>query len=131
MKKLTHIVCVDDEDDILEIVKMCLELGTEAKITCLSSGKQALTDLPNLEPDLVMLDVMMPQMDGPATLSALRATTELKSLPVIFMTARVRQSEVGEYLNLGAIGVVPKPFDPTTLAAEVIHIWESAQESRS
>src|SRR5215475_8068783 len=75
--------------------------------------------LDQVHPDLILLDVMMPRMDGPATLAAIRTIEAARDIPVIFMTARVQGSEVEQYLKLGAIGVVPKPFDPVTLASEI------------
>lgn len=74
-------------------------------------------------PDLILLDVMMPGMDGPATLSALHALPETTSTPVIFMTAKVQKIEIENYRKMGAIDVIPKPFDPMTLAQTVRDIW--------
>ena len=74
-------------------------------------------------PDLVLLDVMMPDMDGPATLRALRQLPGMAALPVVFMTAKVQPQEVAEYRARGALDVIAKPFDPMTLAAQVREIW--------
>lgn len=126
MKPLRHILCIDDEDDILEVVQLCLELDGGFIIDACRSGAEALDFLKTGRPDLVLLDVMMPRMDGPATFAAIRA--EGHDIPVIFMTARVRGAEVSQYLAMGAIGVVPKPFDPVTLAGEIKRLWSESPE---
>jgi two-component system OmpR family response regulator len=126
MKPLRHILCVDDEDDILEVVQLCLELDGGFTIDTCRSGAEALVFLGSHRPDLILLDVMMPRMDGPATFAAIRAAGH--DIPVIFMTARVRGAEVSQYLEMGAIGVVPKPFDPVTLSGEIKRLWSEARE---
>ena len=122
-RQLDHIVCIDDEADILEIAQISLEDVGGYRVTCLSSGTQALREAAGLKPDVILIDVMMPGMDGPTTLQGLRTQTELDATPVIFMTARVQRSEVDAYLALGANGVIHKPFDPMQLAAQVKGIW--------
>ena len=114
-----HILCIDDEDDILEVVRMCLSFDGGFSISTCKSGAEALDFLDQVRPDLILLDVMMPKMDGPATFEAIKTIKAAENIPVIFMTARVQSSEVDAYLKLGAIGVVPKPFDPVTLASEI------------
>ncbi|MEL0113373.1 MAG: response regulator, partial [Rickettsiales bacterium] len=88
-----------------------------------SSGQEALDRAVAFGPDLILLDVMMPGLDGPDTLLELRKLDGLTDKPVIFMTAKVMDSEVQRYLDIGAIGVIPKPFDPMSLAAQVRSIW--------
>src|SRR5215475_4313326 len=114
-----HILCIDDEDDILDVVRMCLSFDGGFSVSTCKSGAEALDFLDQVRPDLILLDVMMPRMDGPATFEAIRSLETARDIPVIFMTARVQSSEVKCYLDLGAIGVVPKPFDPVTLASEI------------
>ncbi len=75
-------------------------------------------------PDLLLLDVMMPEMDGPTTLEKLRSIPALAHTPAIFMTAKVQQHEVDQYLAMGVLGVISKPFNPVTLAAEVRALWD-------
>lgn len=128
MKPLSSVMCVDDDDDILEVVKLSLQLASDLEVFCCGSGLEALGQIPLLKPDLVLLDVMMPQMDGPATYAQLRKTC---AVPVIFLTARVQEREIGEYLALGAIGVLPKPFDPITLHGQVKKLWERAQNRQT
>lgn len=122
---LRSILCVDDERDILEVAKMCLEVVGGFEVTCCESGQAGLDVLARQTPDLILLDVMMPQMNGPETLTELRKLPHLQGVPVVFMTARVQPNEVKAYLKLGATGVIPKPFDPMQLSGEVRKIWEA------
>ena len=123
MAELKRILYVEDEPDIQAVAKLALEAigGFEVKIC--SSGKEALESAVAYSPDLILLDAMMPGMDGPATLNALRGLPELAHTPVIFMTAKVQPQEIMEYKKLGALDVIPKPFDPMTLADNVKKIW--------
>ena len=122
---LSHIACVDDDVDILHVASLALETIGGLRVTTFEGPMRALDGLALASPDLVLLDVMMPDMDGPAFLKTMLARKELANLPVIFMTARVQTSEVRRYKALGAAGVVAKPFDPMTLADEVQAIWRS------
>ena len=87
-----------------------------------SSGLDALVLLQNERPDLILLDVMMPQLDGPSTLMRLKQTPETANIPVIFMTAKVQRQEIEQYLQMGVCGVISKPFDPIQLPQEIIKI---------
>lgn len=89
-----------------------------------SGGQEALDKVGGFAPDLILLDVMMPGMDGPATLQSLRADSATAAIPVIFLTAKVQPSEVAHYQALGALNVIAKPFDPMTLATQIRQIWE-------
>jgi len=111
---------VDDEPDIREVAAFSLELDSDIALTTAESGEAALTLLEGgFRPDVILLDVMMPRLDGPGVLARLRSLPGLADTPVIFMTARVQASERDRYLDLGAIGVITKPFDPMTLASQV------------
>lgn len=121
--ELTRILYVEDDQDIQAIAMMVLETISGFTLEPCSSGAEALQKAVAFKPDLVLLDVMMPGMDGPETLKGLRAFPELATTPVVFMTAKVQPQEVEDYLNLGAIGVIAKPFDPMTLAQELRAIW--------
>ena len=123
MAELKRILYVEDEPDIQAVAKLALEAlgGFEVKVC--SSGKEALESVVAFSPDLILLDVMMPGMDGPTTLKAMRGLPELTQTPVVFMTAKVQPQEILEYKNLGAVDVIPKPFDPMTLADNVKQIW--------
>lgn len=120
---LNHVLCVDDDPDILEVAQISLELVGGLTVTGLDSGTRCLAEVATIRPDLILLDVMMPGMDGPATLTALKAVPGVAGIPVIFMTARVQESEVEQYLAMGAAAVIPKPFDPMTLADQIKAIW--------
>ncbi len=120
---LCRILYVEDEPDIRAIVQMALEaVGGFTVIAC-ASGSEALAAAATASADLLLLDVMMPGMDGPSTLKALRALPEMADTPVVFMTAKVQAAEVALYKGLGALGVVPKPFDPMELSAQISRIW--------
>ncbi|MDN5926214.1 MAG: response regulator [Hyphomicrobiales bacterium] len=113
------ILYVDDEDDIREIAQMSLELEPGFVVRTCSSGAAALDDAADWQPDLILLDVMMPEMDGPETLRRLADAPATAKIPVAFITARTQTHQVDRYLEMGAIGVVAKPFDPMLLAGEV------------
>jgi CheY-like chemotaxis protein len=115
-----RILHVDDEPDIREIVNISLSLNPDFELRACSSGTQALTAAAEWLPFLVLLDVMMPGMDGPATLAQLRANPQSADLPVLFMTARAQTKEIEHFIALGAEGVISKPFDPMTLGALVL-----------
>lgn len=122
-KKLTRILYVEDDADIRTIAQIALEsLGGFELLVC-ESGREAVERAASFEPDLILLDVMMPGMDGPTTLGELRLRKDLASVPAVFMTAKVQPAEMKRYRELGAAGVIVKPFDPMTLADEVRRIW--------
>jgi len=121
---LTKILYVEDDLDIQSVAKIALEMVGGFTLMCCSSGKEALTpDTTAFAPNLMLLDVMMPDMDGPTTLKNLRAMPGLQDTPVIFMTAKVQVNEVSYYQSLGALGVIAKPFDPMQLAAQIRQLW--------
>lgn len=110
---------VDDDPSILMIAQISLEKVGQWTVQVVDSGRKALELLDFYKPDLILLDVMMPGMDGPTTFKKLQENQELMSTPVIFMTAKVQKNEVESYCNLGAAGVISKPFDPLTLPTEI------------
>lgn len=122
---LNHILYVEDDPDIRTVTQIALEtIGGFALKTC-HSGQEALdTVAGGYTPNLILLDVMMPTMDGPSTLAALRKLASTANTPAVFMTAKVQAAEVAHYKSLGAIGVVAKPFDPMRLAQQVRELWE-------
>ncbi|MEC5214093.1 two-component system OmpR family response regulator [Polaromonas sp. CG_9.5] len=120
---LCRILFVEDEPDIRAVAQMALEaVGGFAVIAC-ASGQEALSAAPHARADLLLLDVMMPGMDGPSTLKALRELPATANTPVIFMTAKVQAAEVALYKGLGALEVIAKPFDPMELSAQIRRIW--------
>ena len=123
---LNKILYVEDEPDIRTITQLALETVGGFKLAVCSDGDAAVKIGPDFQPDLILLDVMMPGMDGPTTLAALRQLPALANSPVIFMTAKVQPAEVKRYRDLGALDVIAKPFDPMTLAEQVQQIWNAA-----
>lgn len=113
---------VDDDPSIRRIAQIGLKGVGKFEVVLCASGAEALELVASEKPDLILLDVMMPGMDGPATLSKLRQLNLLEQIPVVFMTAKVQKQEVESYLLLGACGVISKPFDPMTLSAQIQEI---------
>jgi CheY-like chemotaxis protein len=122
-RALSHIAIIDDDEDILRVAELTLESGG-FKVTTFLSGAEALAGLKDAAPDLVLLDVMMPKMDGPTTLEAIKKRDDLRHLPVVFMTAKVQPAERSQYDAMGAAGTLPKPFNPATLSEEVRRLWQ-------
>ena len=114
-----RILYVDDEADIRDIAAMSLELDPDFEVRTASSGLEALPAAAEWKPNLILLDVMMPVMDGPTTLGQLRERPETANIPVVFITARTQAQEVEGFKALGAKGVIGKPFDPMSLAQQV------------
>jgi CheY-like chemotaxis protein len=114
-----RVLHVDDEADIREVVEIALGLDPGLSTRSCASGQEALATAADWIPDMILLDVMMPVMDGATTLARLRENSRTAHIPVIFMTARAQSREIDLFRSLGAIGVIPKPFDPMTLAASV------------
>ncbi|MEP6494141.1 MAG: response regulator [bacterium] len=113
------ILIVDDEDDIREVAQLALELGSDWSVVAASSGAEGLEQARALRPDAILLDVMMPGMDGPATLASLRDDPATRDIPVIFVTAKVRSSDRERLAALGVSAVLAKPFDPIAFPGQV------------
>jgi CheY-like chemotaxis protein len=116
------ILLVDDEDDIREVAQLSLEMTTAWQVRTAASGAEALRLAAADPPDAILLDVMMPEMDGPATARALRASAATAQIPIILLTAKVQAADRRRFDDLGVAGVLGKPFDPMTLAAEVARV---------
>ena len=125
-RPLTTILYVEDEPDIRAIAELALQTIGGFSLTSCASGKEALAAARTEVPDIIVLDVMMPEMDGPETLRKLREIPSMADVPAIFMTAKVQPSEIAEYRALGALDVIPKPFDPLSLAQRINDIWHRA-----
>lgn len=123
---LQRILYVDDEPDIQEIVGMALELMGDVEIKTCSSGREALALAASFHPDMIMLDVMMPEMDGPATLDAFKRDPKFAATPVVFVTAKANTKELQRFIELGAVDVIAKPLDPMKLGDQVRKIWGKA-----
>ncbi len=123
---LQKILLVEDDDDIRTILRVALEKIGGFKVRACASGAEGLVAVTEFAPQLVMLDVMMPGMDGPAVLSQLRGRPDTAALPVIFLTARAVPADIARLRELGAIEVLTKPFDPMTLHEKVKAAWNKA-----
>ena len=120
---LEKVMLVEDDSDIRTVAGMALERVGGLKILACESGAQALEMVAGFAPQLVLLDVMMPGMNGPEVLQALRQRADTAAIPVIFLTAKVQEGEIAKLRALGALDVIAKPFDPMTLAATVRSLW--------
>ena len=123
VRPLRRILYVEDEPDIQAIAQIALESIGGFTVEICSSGGEALDKATVFAPDLILLDVMMPGMDGPTTLETLRNLKQTEATPVIFMTAKAQPHEVERFRNLGALDVITKPFDPMTLSDVIKGIW--------
>jgi CheY-like chemotaxis protein len=123
MSELTTVLYVEDDADIRAVTEFALDDEGFELIIC-PGGQEALDRASHQSIDLFLLDVMMPGMDGPTTLEKLREFPELKTTPVIFMTAKVQSAELEQYKALGALGVINKPFDPMTLPEQIRNLLE-------
>jgi CheY-like chemotaxis protein len=117
------ILLVDDDDDIREIATLALQRDGLVTVRSCSDGDSALRELGVSRPDLLLLDVMMPGLDGPATLAAIRRS-DPRPPPVIFLTAKTMPSEIERLRQIGGRQVIPKPFDPLHLLEQVLAAWE-------
>jgi CheY-like chemotaxis protein len=114
-----HVLYVDDEPDIREVAEIALSLDPQFSVKAVASAREALEYLATRVPDIALFDVMMPEMDGPSLLQEIRRDPRLVDLPVIFVTARAQRSDLQNFSMLDACGVIAKPFDPLSLAAQV------------
>jgi two-component system, OmpR family, response regulator len=130
MRKCRSILCVDDDPDICEVVQATLCLVAGLDVHTAGSGEQAIDLAYEHRPDLILMDVMMPGLDGPATLKRIRNSTLINDIPLIFLTAKVLPTEIAHFLHLGAIGVIRKPFDPIKLGDELLALWEGNDSAR-
>ncbi len=122
--QLQRLLYVEDDPGIQAIVKLTLEEIGRFTVLCCSSGREALASAVAFRPDLMLLDVIMPELDGPATAAELRSIPQLAATPVIFMTARNEPGELARLREKGAIAVISKPFDPITLCDEIRDAWQ-------
>ncbi|MDQ1078064.1 response regulator [Pseudoroseomonas cervicalis] len=116
---LLHVAYVEDDADIREVARIALETVGGLEVALFEDGPSFLRDAATLAPQLILLDVMLPSMTGPEILAALRAEPATRAIPVIFMTAKVQGPERQNYLDLGALAVIAKPFDPLELATQL------------
>jgi two-component system, OmpR family, response regulator len=122
---LTRICYVEDDPDIQRIVRMSLERIGKMTVEVVSDSTKAVEAIQAFRPDLVMLDWMMPIMDGPAVFRKMREQEDLKTLPVVFMTAKASPKELDELRAMGAAGTISKPFSPKDLPDQLRAIWSA------
>ena len=122
-RPLTRICYVEDDEDIQRIVRMSLERVGKMTVAVVSDPTQALQAFAEFRPDLVMLDWMMPVLDGPALFKQMKLRPETSALPVVFITARASQRDLDELKQLGAAGTISKPFSPKDLPEQLRQIW--------
>lgn len=128
---LERVLHVEDDASIRMVASVALEKVGKLKVLSCEGGAQALALAADFDPQIILLDVMMPQMDGPATLQQLKQRLDLSARLVLFMTAKVQQQEQDYYQSIGAFGVIIKPFDPMTLAAQLQQHWERFQAGKA
>lgn len=121
---IQKVLLVDDDHDLRRIGQLSLRNVGKWTVLLASSGTEALTIANEQTPDVILLDVMMPEMDGLATLVRLREQSLTACIPVIFLTAKIQTHEIDDYVALGAIGVITKPFDPMTLPDEIARLMD-------
>ncbi|MBD2255905.1 response regulator [Nostoc parmelioides] len=117
-----RILVIDDEDGVREIIQICLESTTNWEILTASSGREGIEIAQSQHPDVILLDVMMPYMDGPTTFKQLRAITATCDIPTILLTAKAQSCEQQEFLDLGVAGIITKPFLPEDLVIDICKI---------
>jgi CheY-like chemotaxis protein len=121
---IAKVLLVDDEPDLRRIGQLSLERVGRFEVVVAASGAQALEVAARERPDAILLDVMMPELDGPGTFALLRGHERTRDIPVVFMTAKAQAHEVARLRSLGARGVISKPFDPMALPADLRRIVE-------
>lgn len=119
-----RVLYVDDDRDIRTIVRISLEGLDDILLDTAASGYEALDKVLEFQPHLILLDVMMPGMDGPTTFAHLRQIPCCASVPVAFVTAKVQPAEIQQLLDDGAAAVISKPFNPIRLAEQIRAIWQ-------
>jgi CheY-like chemotaxis protein len=124
-KPIQKVLLVDDDQNIRFVAQMALEGLTNWKVFLADSGSEAIKVAKAEKPDLILLDLMMPGMDGPTTFAKLQEQDDLAGVPIIFMTAKVQAHEIENHLKLGAAGIISKPFDPMTLHDDIKRIVET------
>jgi CheY-like chemotaxis protein len=114
-----RILVIDDEDGIREIIQICLEAAAGWEVVTAASGSEGLADAQTTQPDAILLDVMMPDMDGPTTFRLLQANVTTRHIPTILLTAKAKISEQQQFIDLGVTGVITKPFKAQDLVNQI------------
>jgi CheY-like chemotaxis protein len=126
MPRLRRVLVADDEPDIRTVARLALETVGGLEVRLCASGDEVSKSFASYRPDLVVLDVMMPNVDGIAALAAIRSQPGGESVPVVFLTAKAHDEELRQLELLGAADVIVKPFDPMTLATRLCAAWGRA-----
>ncbi len=119
-----HILLIDDEETIQEVVQVGIEIECGWQVSLASSGLEGIALAKLRQPDAILLDVMMPDMDGISTLLKLKANSHTQSIPVIFLTAKMQAVDKNQFENIGVAGVITKPFNSMILASRIAKILE-------
>lgn len=114
-----RVLVIDDEDGVREIIQFSLEAAAGWEVLTAASGSEGIETAQTQQPDAILLDVMMPDLDGPATFEQLRANAATRHIPTIFLTAKVRASEQQQLLDLGVAGAIAKPFKAQDLVNQI------------
>ncbi|MCZ8342323.1 MAG: response regulator [Leptospira sp.] len=128
---LKTILIVEDEEDIIEILRISLEFNSSFDVHFAKTGPEGLQKAIILQPDLILLDVLMPGMNGLELIDELKIFPETKSIPVAFITSRVLKNEIIEYQRRGGIGVIEKPFAPLEIAEKIQILWDDFKEEKA
>jgi CheY-like chemotaxis protein len=123
-RPLNRICYVEDDEDIQRIVRMSLERVGKMTVEVVGDPTMAIEAMTSFKPDLVMLDWMMPKMDGPAVFRQMKLRPETRALPVVFITAKAAQRDLDELTAMGAAGTISKPFSPKDLPDQLREIWK-------
>ena len=123
------ILIIDDEEDVRDVACMCLGLMHGFEVLSATGGEEGIGLAREHQPDVILLDLMMPVVDGTETIKRLRAADDTKNIPVIFLTVKNIESEIDRLMALGALAVMRKPFDPNTIGAQITEIVKAAHGS--
>ncbi len=128
---MLKILVIDDEKDILTIVQIALESQKGFEVKCVTSGEEAIREAPIFQPNLILLDFLMPVMDGEATFKALQCIPSLAQVPVVILTAFSDSEKTKKFFSLGIAEVITKPFDPWTLPSQILAIVSRYREKHN
>lgn len=128
MKQLNKIAYLEDDPNVQLLAQFALVTIAKLDLRIYSTGSAAFSDLASFMPDLILLDVLLPDMDGIKIYQQLKSTSLLSNIPVVFLTAKFRNEEIEELEALGALAVLPKPFDPFSIFQEILTCWENNQK---
>ncbi len=126
---IAKVLLAEDDPDIQKVVRMSLKMRGVQDVVITDNGEDCLARVADLHPDVILLDVMMPRLDGYQTCRRLKENPATRAIPVIFLTAKAQQFEIKKGLDAGALGYLIKPFDPMTLHDQIVALLEGKQES--